>query len=133
MKTIVISSLRTAALVSALLLVPALAVAKDTVASDPTAQLLATAGTVPVKAAGPYVEVGSYRIHVSAHLGQPSAVLADGTWLYHGFTAVESDAGGTLVVRFEHGQVSQLSLVSPTVETAMLTNNARAKTLVAAK
>jgi hypothetical protein len=120
MKNITTTSLRAAALAAALLLVPAIASAKDNTPSDLAAQLLATSGRVPVKAAGPYVEVGSYRIHVSAHLGRPNAVLADGTWMYHNFTADESAASGTLMVRFDHGRVSELALISHTVETALL-------------
>jgi len=135
MNTLLISSLRAVALASALLLVPAITSAKDASQTDSTAQLLATAGIVPVKAAGPYVQVGSYRIHVSVRLGKPSAVLADGTWLYKGFVADESAAAGTLVIRFDEGRVSQLSLVSPTVATAMMAApvNVAAKTLVASR
>ena len=66
-------------------------------------------------------------------LGEPSATLADGTWLYRDFTVDGSVASRTLVVRFDLGRVSKLSLVSPKVETAMLTNKARAKTLIVAK
>ena len=131
MKTIVISALRAATLVSALLLVAAIASAKES--ADPAAQALATSGFVQVKAAGPYVEVGSYRIHVSTMLGQPSATLADGTWLYRDFTANGSAASGTLVVRFDQGRVTRLTLVSPRVETAMLSAPASGKTLVASK
>lgn len=120
MKTTVIAIFRTAALASALLLAPALAAAKSKAAGDPAAELLATAGIVAVKAAGPYVEIGSFRIQVSAKLGQPSATLVDGTWLYRGFAVDESAATGTLVVRFNRGQVSELSLVTPTIATAML-------------
>lgn len=133
MNTIVRSALRTVALVSVLLFVPGIAAAKDPAASDSAAGLLATAGTVPVKAVGPYVEIGSFRIWVATKLGQPSATLADGTWLYRNRSIDGSDVRGTLVVRFVHGKVSELSLVSPRVETVLLTTNPTAKTLVAAK
>ncbi len=133
MKTIVISSLRTVAFVSALFLVPALATAKDTTAGDRPVQMLVTTGSVPVKAAGPYVEVGTYRIQVSVKLGQPSDQLADGTWLYRNYVVDDSNASGTLVVRFNAGRVSGLSLVSPAVATAMLAKEGKSKTLVAAK
>lgn len=133
MKNIITASLRAATVASALLVVSAIASAKDTAPADVVAQRLAVSGAVPVSAAGRYVEIGSYRIHVSAHLGRPSAVLGDGTWLYRNFTADESVAQGTLVVRFDHGRVSQLSLVSPTVETAMLTPAAKGRTLIASK
>jgi len=133
MKNIILTSLRAAALSSALFLVPAFLSAKDSASADPASQMLATSGTLTVKAAGPYVEVGSYRIHVSTRLGRPTAILADGTWLYRNFTVDESAATGTLVVRFEQGRVSQLSLASPKVETALLMNNTRTKTLAFAK
>ena len=79
---------------------------------------------VPVKDAGPYVHLGSYRIHVWTMLGRPSSILRDGTWLYKDFSAQASAAQGTLVVRFDQGQVSQLSLVSTAVATAMLSSPA---------
>jgi hypothetical protein len=115
------ASIRAAALAAALFVIPSIVSAKENAPADQAAQLLASVGIVPVKAVGPYIEIGSYRIWVSSHLGRPSAVLANGTWLYRGFTADESVASGTLVVRFSQGRVSQLSLVSPAVETAMLT------------
>jgi len=135
MKNILISSLRAVAFASALLLVPAIASAKDNAPADPAAQLLALSGIVPVKAAGPYVQVGSYRIWVSSHLGKPSAVTSDGSWLYDDFTADQSPARGTLVVRFNQGRVSQLTLVSSAVETAMLTApaNVNGATQIASK
>jgi hypothetical protein len=84
-------------------------------ASDSALNALTLTGSVDVKAAGPYVEVGSYRIWVSSHLGKPSLALADGTWLYNEFAATGSGANGTLLVRFNHGQVSEMKLVSPAV------------------
>jgi len=130
MNTILTASLRAAAFAAALLLAPAIASANDT-----AAQQHAISGIVPVKAAGPYVQVGSYRIWVSSHLGKPSAVTSDGLWLYHGFFADETEDSGTLVVRFADGRVSQLTLVSSAVETAMLTVpvNVKGATQIASK
>ena len=127
------ASLRAAAFAAALFLIPAIASAKDTSPSDPAAQTLAATGVVSVKVAGSNVEIGSYRIHVWTSLGRPSVALADGTWLYRNFNAGGSAARGTLVVRFDHGEVSNLSLVSPAVETAMLTIKAGQNTLIAKK
>lgn len=136
MKVINIVLLRAAACGSALLLVPAFAAAKDAGPADSAARLFATTGIVPVAAAMPYrsidpqassVHIGTWRSNVAAKLGRPSAVLADGTWIYRNFTVDGSNAQGTLVVRFEHGDVSQLTLVSPKLEAAMLTTPAGAK------
>lgn len=144
MNAIDVASLRAAALAAALLVVPAIASANDTARADSAAQLFASAGVVPVEAAKPYralnpgasvVKIGTWQSNVALRLGRPSAVLEDGTWLYRNFTVDESLAHGTLVVQFDHGDVSQLSLVSPSVETAMLTTPASAKgqKLVASK
>ncbi|MGD1030040.1 MAG: hypothetical protein ABSA05_02770 [Opitutaceae bacterium] len=127
------ASLRAAALAAALVLIPAIASAKDIAPSDSAARMLAATGIVPVTAAGSNVEIGSYRIHVWTSLGRPSAILADGTWLYRDFTADGSAARGTLVVRFDHGKVSQLSLVSHAVETAMMPTTASQLTIIAKK
>ena len=128
------TSLRTASLVAALLLATTTASVKAATPADTAAQTLATSGAVSVKAAGPYVQVGSYRIHVSSHLGRPSAVTRNGTWLYRGFTADDSSATGTLMVRFENGRVSDLQLISATVETAMLNAPAtKGSTLIASR
>jgi hypothetical protein len=136
MNIVNIASLRAGALAAALLLVPAAASASGTAPTDPAAQLIATAGVVQVKTAKPFralnsgaspVQVGTWRDHVTLTLGRPSEVLEDGTWLYRNFAVDESLARGTLVVRFDHGDVSELSLVSPKVEAAMLTTPAGAK------
>jgi hypothetical protein len=129
------TSLRAAAFATALVLSSTIAPAKDAAPADSTARLLSSAGSVPVKAAGPYVQIGSYRIHVWARLGHPSAVTSDGTWFYRNFRADESAASGTLVVRFDRGQVSSLSLVTPAIETAMLASptNARGVTQIASR
>jgi len=119
MKNILTSAIRSLALAASILAVPAIGFAQNAYSTDPVVRALATAGVVPVKAAGPYVQVGSYHIHVIAHLGRPSAVLPDGTCLYRQFSTDTGSAQGTLVVRFEHGRVSQLSLASPVAVAAM--------------
>jgi hypothetical protein len=88
-------------------------------AADSAADRLATTGAVPVKAAGNYVEPGTFRIQVSTKLGRPSRVLADGTWLYENRTLEGTDARGTLVVRFNRGRVSELALVTPSIALAL--------------
>jgi len=136
--------IRAAASGASLLLLPVAAAARDSVPADSAARLFAATGFVPVKAAKPYrepdsvayaIQVGSWRATVADRLGRPSAVLEDGTWLYRNFTVDESLAHGTLVVQFDHGDVSRLSLVSPKVEAAMLTSpaNEKRRTLVASK
>jgi hypothetical protein len=107
-------------LAATLLLIPSTSSASGSAPADRAAQLLASRGIVPVNAAGPYVEIGSYRIQAWTMLGRPYKVLADGTYFYRNFAVDDSAASGTLVVRFDHGRVSQLSLVSHAVETAML-------------
>jgi hypothetical protein len=114
------SILSVAALSSALFFLPAISRAGDSSPSDPVAQRLAASGSVAVKNVGPYVEVGSYQILVRSKLGAPNARLADGSWLYNSCHAEDSVAQGTVVIRFDHGQVSQLSLVSPAVAVALL-------------
>lgn len=118
MKTILTSSIRVSALVATLLLFPVITSAKEAAADHPN-QLLALRGTVPVAAAGPYVEVGTFQIQVILKLGQPTAKLADGTWLYRGFSVENSNAAGTLVVHFNKGRVSGLNLVTPAVAMAL--------------
>jgi hypothetical protein len=119
------------AVAATLLVLPVLAATQDDTA-DRAVQLLATNGALPVVAAGPYVELGSFRIQVSTKLGQPGARLPDGTWLYPNFNVNDSEATGTLVVRFTNHRVSGLSLVAPSVATAMTAPKpASAKRLVA--
>jgi hypothetical protein len=93
---------------------------EPTARPDPAAQTLNRQGSIPVRAAGPYVGPGTLRIQVSTKLGRPSAVLPDGTWLYHRRMVEESRAQGTLVVRFNDGRVSSLTLVTPSIATALL-------------
>jgi hypothetical protein len=116
-------------LASALLLATTAALA-----ADRATELLAVHGSVPVKSAGRYVEVGTFQIQVGVKLGQPTVKLADGTWIYDNYQVDDSDAAGVLVVRFNRGRVSELSLVTPTIASAMTSSpKSNAKTLVAAK
>jgi len=133
MKTITVPSLRTAALAAALLLLPAIASAKDSAAPDRAVEILRATGRLPVAAAGPYVEVGTYRIQVSVKLGRASLALPDGTWLYEGFSPENSAARGTLVLRFTAGRVSELYLATPAVVAALrdAPNPAAGQSLVA--
>ena len=134
MKTNLVSALRLAALAATLTPFSASVSAKDIAPADRAEDLLALHGSVPMTQAGPYVEVGTYLIQVAVKLGQPTAKLADGTWLYRHYQVEGSHAAGTLVVRFNpNGRVSDLALVTPTVATAMCTpKQAGEKTLVAA-
>lgn len=88
-------------------------------ASDRAANLLARDGTVAVTAAGPFVEIGTFRVQVAAKLGRPDLVLRDGAWLYHHRRIDGSAAEGTLVVRFDGGRVAALSVVTPAVVAAL--------------
>ncbi|MGC4071162.1 MAG: hypothetical protein QM760_01315 [Nibricoccus sp.] len=115
MKTTLISLLRATALVVTLAVLPSFALAKDKAVSDPAKQSLAQRGYLPVKAAGPYVDIGTFQIQVFAKLGRPAVKLADGTWLYPHFTVKDSNATGTLVVRFKEGCVSELTLVTEAI------------------
>jgi hypothetical protein len=83
-------------------------------AADRAAELLATQGSLPLEAAGPYVARGSYRLHVAARLGRPDATLPDGTWIYHERRIADSAARGSLLVRFDaRGRVGTLHLGTP--------------------
>ena len=93
--------------------VTASAAAQPTKASDHAAELLARQGSVPLAAAGPHVERGTFRVQVAATLGRPDLVLPDGTWLYRDHRIEGSTATGTLVVRLEGGRVSSLALATP--------------------
>jgi hypothetical protein len=119
MNTNIVSALRLAAPVVMLVLFTDGVSAKNAVPADRAAELLAHYGSVTIKAAGPHVEVGSYAIWVEGKLGRPSAKLPDGTWLYHSYDVKGSDARGTLVVRFNDGRVSGMTLVTPAVAMAM--------------
>jgi hypothetical protein len=115
MKTIIASALRTVALATALGVLPAIASATNSPPVDRASQLLTLRGSVPVKNVGPYVEIGTYQIQVSGKLGQPSAKLRNGTWLYDHRVIAGSAAEGTLIVRFADGRVSSLALATPSV------------------
>ncbi len=61
---------------------------------------------------GDTVTAGTSRVLVSLRLGPPDHVLADGSWLYAGYSANDSGPAGTLVVRFTANQVSRLTLAT---------------------
>ena len=124
-----ISSLRTLLLLSSIAaaLSPAVQAAD---LSPSTIGQFAAHGEIAVREAGPYVEVGSYRIWVSSHLGRPASVLPDGTWLYRNFRIDGSQAGGTLAVSFQGGRVATLKLLSD-ARVAELTSHQPQTSLVA--
>lgn len=132
MKNNLRSLARTAAFASALLIPASVVLAAGPDSADRAATLLARHGSVPVENAGPFVEIGTFRIQVAVKLGEPSAKLADGTWLYPGFRIKDGDTAGTLVVRFDQGRVSELSLVTPGVAAAMTARSALAGRVAAA-
>lgn len=101
-------------------------------AADRAATLLAAHGRLAVTDAGPFVAPGTFRVQVAAKLGRPDLALPDGTWLYHGHRVPDSDARGTLVVRFAAGRVRDLALVTPAVVAALQAAPARADTRLAA-
>lgn len=79
---------------------------------DRASEILARDGYVAISAVDEYVEIGTYRVQVAAKLGRPHVVLPDGTWIYHRHRIVDSTAAGSLVVQFNHGRVSALTLMS---------------------
>lgn len=87
--------------------------------ADPAAHLLQRHGSIAVANVGEHIEAGSFRVHVSARLGRPDAVLPDGSWLYHRRRVAASAATGTLVVRFNTGRVSELRLAAPALAAAL--------------
>ncbi len=106
-------------LAAALLLAPAALLAGDAPSADDALQQLARNGSVPVKHAGPHVQIGTFQIQVSTKLGAPSVRLPDGTWLYDHRRIAGSGAAGTLVVRFTGGRVSALTLATPAAVAAL--------------
>lgn len=122
MKTRSFSARLPAALIVVFVLNPGFSAVRELSTDDRAAHLLAHHGAVPVQAAGPYVSPGTFRIQVFVKLGRPDVVLANGTWLYHGRAIEGSAASGTLVIRFEQGRVSELSLASPAVIAALRAN-----------
>ncbi|MBI2813595.1 MAG: hypothetical protein HYX71_04875 [Opitutae bacterium] len=91
---------------------------------------LPTGGELPLRevaatvaANGDTVTVGTSRIMVSLRLGSPNTVLADGSWLYSGYTARLGESGpsrdGTLVIRFANSQITSLSLADKATITAL--------------
>ena len=121
MHAFVLKITRVAALVAALSTLAFTSSAKESSSpsTDIVGDALTKSGWLPVKSVGPYVEVGSYRIWVSTHLGKPATVLPDGTWIYHGFKAEDSNTEGALLVRFKEGRVSDLRLISAAVLAAL--------------
>jgi hypothetical protein len=117
MNTKLTARLCSAAVLAALAFSPAIVSAKER--SDAARDLLGAQGTVAIDAAGPYVERGTFQVQVTAKLGRPDFVLADGTWQYRNRAIEGRDVQGTLVVRFTNGRVSALSLVTPAVALAM--------------
>lgn len=99
-------------------------------ATNPAAAAPRIFGEIPlafvaakIAANGDTVTAGTSRIMVSMRLGDPSTVLADGSWLYSGYTAQLSESGpvqnGTLVIRFVKNAVSSLSLADKATVTAL--------------
>jgi hypothetical protein len=88
--------------------------------------------TARVAANGDTVTAGTGRVMVSLRLGSPNKVLADGSWLYSGYSARFNQDGaresGTLVVRFSKGQVASLSLVDAATVVALRQAPARPAT-----
>ena len=126
------SALRLTVLAAALITLPVRASAQAHAPADRAFQCLTLGGSVAVKNAGPDVEVGTFLVQVAAKLGQPTATLPDGTWLYRNYVVENSEARGTLAVRFDHGQVSSLALVTPAVATAMMSAGKSAASLLVA-
>jgi hypothetical protein len=134
MKNVLTQILRPAAVAVALFVLPAIASA-ESLSSDAAARRLVLTGSTPVKAAGPYVAIGTYQIQVTAKLGAPFARLPDGGWLYPEFFVNGSEVSGTLLVRFNQGRVSELALLSPAMVTALQAapKSAPEKTLIVAQ
>src|SRR4051812_46094313 len=109
MKAIFTTSFRVATVALTLFITSSVLWSKETILPDPAARLLTGTGILPVQAAGPYVERDTLRIQVSVKLGAPTTVLPDGTWLYSHYEVKDSNATGTLAVRFNaNGYVSEL-------------------------
>ena len=123
---------RAAACAGLFLAASALAATPPAPAADRATALLAAHGRIAIGEAGPFVAPGTFRVQVAAKLGRPDRTLSDGTWLYHGHRVPDSDARGTLVVRFDAGRVRDLALVTPAVVTALLAAPARDDTRFAA-
>ncbi len=100
--------------------------ARAAASPDSASQLLQQHGAIAVAKAGPHVEPGSFRVQVAAKLGRPDETLPDGSWLYHGRRVSESEARGTLLVRFAAGRVHSLALVAPQALATLRTPPGRA-------
>ena len=130
MNSFAFRALRVTSLTAILFVLPLFSSAKEpaTPAPDPATVVLARGGAIPVKIArrdgfDNAIEVGNRKESVGFYLGQPSAILRDGTWLYREFTVDQSAATGTLVVSFHYSHVSKLTLISPAAEMALLDAN----------
>lgn len=77
-------------------------------------------GQVAVSHVGRYVQLGTNRVGVSDRLGAPTRTLGDGTWLYENRSSEDAKHDGTLLVAFRDGRVSDLRLISPSVEASLL-------------
>ena len=135
MKTnkISLNSLLTTAALAAVVFAASSTAVRASDLDRPVSRELAATGEVAVANAGPYVEVGSYRIWVSSHLGRPSAVLADGTWLYSNYSVNDTAVSGTLAVSFSGGRVAAMKLLSPARVAMLRTAPKAGSTLIAAK
>jgi hypothetical protein len=80
----------------------------------PAAEYSVQAIPARIQANGTQVTAGTPRVMVALRLGSPSAVLPDGSWLYHGYSArKDGDTllnNGTLVVRFHENRVTSLAV-----------------------
>ncbi len=80
----------------------------------PAAEYPLQAIAARIEANGSDVTAGTTRVMVALRLGEPNAVLPDGSWLYSGYSARRHEkqlvANGTLVVRFVDGRVNSLSV-----------------------
>ena len=107
------------------------AAAESETVSRSAGEIILHTVTAPNRVNGDAVNPGTSRIMVSMRLGRPTAVLADGTWLYQGYRArmtrrdadhTDADANpefvgtGTLIVRFVSQKVASLSIADePTI------------------
>lgn len=127
MKTHLVSTLRIGAVFSAVVLLPFSASAKDAASIDRETPLFASLESIPVSAAGPYVQVGTYRVQVMVKLGRPSTRFTNDTWLYENFETESGSVRGTLIVQFKEGCVRSLSLADPAQIAALRKSHAGSK------
>ncbi len=95
----------------------------------PAAEIPVSSVPARVHANDDKVTRGVSRLMVALRLGNPSATLPDGTWLYRGYTtrSAEGLAGpaATLVVRFNATGVSSLHLADREAVVALRTSPAK--------